>query len=383
MGLVEEGLDGFGVYAGEGCHGRGVAMADLDADADGFGQFGDRDPVETVGEEVAGLEIFVGAYRHLMGVGVDGEDVERVGAGDAEALALAYGEALDAFVMADDFAGGSDEFACGVGQVFTLFVEVGLEEGVVVAAGDEADLLRVGLLGDGEACVGGHLADGWLLHLAEGEDGAAELLLREAEEEVGLVFGLVFWPGKYPSLTGLVKAIAGVVPGGDTVGADLSGGGEELVELEVVVAESAGDGGSAGEVLADEGLDHIGFEALLLVDDVVGDVELLGDVAGVVDVVDGAAAALDRFGHALVSGEAALIPELEGEADEFVALSAQEGGDGGRVDSSGHCYRDRVVGLSGHRFSLRGVPPGGGIGKLPVYNNLRFWLPVKISIERA
>ena len=114
--------------------------------------------------------------------------------------------------------------------------------------------------------------------------------------------------------------VAGVVAGGDAVGADLAGGDEELVELEVVVAEGAGDGGAAGEVLGDEGLDDFGFEAVLLVDDVVGDVELLGYVACVVDVVDGAAAALDGFGHAFVSGEAALVPELEGEADEGVAL---------------------------------------------------------------
>ena len=297
-------------------HGRGVAMADLDADADGFGELGDGDPVEAVGEEVAGEEIFVGAYGDLVGVGVDVEDVERVGAGEAEALALADGEALDAFVVADDFAGGGDEFAGGVGEVFALLVEVGLEEGVVVAAGDEADLLRVGLRGYGEAGVGGHLADGGLLHLAEGEEGAAELLLREAEEEVGLVLGLVGGAGEDPALARLVEVVAGVVAGGDAVGADLAGGGEELVELEVVVAEGAGDGRAAGEVLADEGLDDVGFEALLLVDEVVGDVELLGYAAGVVDVVDGAAAALDGFGHALVSGEAALIPELEGEADE-------------------------------------------------------------------
>ena len=52
MRLVEVGVDGFGVDAGERGHGRGVAMADLDADADGFGQLGDGDPVEAVGEEV-------------------------------------------------------------------------------------------------------------------------------------------------------------------------------------------------------------------------------------------------------------------------------------------------------------------------------------------
>ncbi len=123
----------------------------------------------------------------------------------------------------------------------------------------------------------------------------------------------------------------------------------------MVVAEGAGDGGASGEVLGDEGLDDLGLEAVLLVDDVVGDVELLGYVAGVVDVVDGAAAALDGFGHALVAGEAALVPELEGEADDLVAFGAQECGDGGGVDSSGHGDCDRVVGLGRHFWFLRFV----------------------------
>jgi hypothetical protein len=93
----------------------------------------------------------------------------------------------------------------------------------------------------------------------------------------------------------------------------------------------------------------------LLIDDVVRDVELLGYVACVVDIVDGAAAALDCLGHALVSGEAALVPELEGEADDLVALGAQECGDGGGVDSSGHGDGDGlaiVLECVVHRFFI-------------------------------
>ena len=51
------------------------------------------------------------------------------------------------------------------------------------------------------------------------------------------------------------------------------------------------------------------------------------------------------------AGEAALVPELEGEADEVVALGAQEGRDGGGVDSSGHGYGDGLafdLGRGGH-----------------------------------
>jgi hypothetical protein len=110
LGLVEEGVDGVVVDAAERGHGWGVAMADLCADSDGFsfGEAWDGDPVEAVGEEVAGEEIFVGSYSDLVRVGVNGEDVERVSAGEAEALALADGEALNAFVVADDLACGGD-----------------------------------------------------------------------------------------------------------------------------------------------------------------------------------------------------------------------------------------------------------------------------------
>jgi hypothetical protein len=49
-----------------------------------------------------------------------------------------------------------------------------------------------------------------------------------------------------------------------------------------------------------------------------------------------------------VTGEAALVPKLEGQADELVAFGAQDRRDCGGVDSSGHCDRDRVVMLRLH-----------------------------------
>jgi hypothetical protein len=155
------------------------------------------------------------------------------------------------------------------------------------------------------------------------------LILRETEEEVGLILGVIGGAGEDPALSLRIKMIACIVPGGDAVGTDLACGDEELVELEVVVAESAGDGCAACKVFGDEGLDDLGFEAVLLVDDVVGDVELIGYVARVVDVVDGTATTLHCFGHTFVSGETALVPELKGEADERVTLRAEECCDGG------------------------------------------------------
>jgi hypothetical protein len=171
-----------------------------------------------------------------------------------------------------------------------------------------------------------------------------------------LVLRAVGGAGEDPALSLLVKMITCIMPGGDAVGADLTGGDKELVELEVIVAEGAGDGGAAGEIFADEGLHYFGFEAGLLVHHIVRDVQLLSYVAGVIHVVDAAAAALNGFGHALMTGEAALIPELESETDEGVPLGAQKCGYGGGVDSSGHGNGDGlafVLGRVGHDVLLQ------------------------------
>ena len=143
-----------------------------------------------------------------------------------------------------------------------------------------------GLSASGEAELVRHLADLGLGAAAEREERAGELLLRQSEEEVGLVLGSIGGALEDPAAALRVVLVAGVVAGGDAVGADLARGDEQLIELQMVVAERAGDGRASGEILVDEGADDVALEALLLVDDVVGDVEVLGDAAGVVDVVD-------------------------------------------------------------------------------------------------
>jgi hypothetical protein len=73
----------------EGGHGGLVAMADLDADADGLGELGDGDPVEAVGAELAGHEVFVGADGDLVGVGVDVRG-RRAGSGEVRPRPLRW-----------------------------------------------------------------------------------------------------------------------------------------------------------------------------------------------------------------------------------------------------------------------------------------------------
>ena len=138
-----------------------------------------------------------------------------------------------------------------------------------------------------------------------------ELLLRQAEEKIGLVLGFVHGAEKFVSAGLDVVAHAGVVAGGDAFCADLARGDEELIELHVIVAQGARDGRAAFEIIRDEGADHVALEFALEVHDVERDAEMFGYAAGVVDIVVRAAAML---GGAVILqlGEAALVPELHG-----------------------------------------------------------------------
>ena len=66
---------------------------------------------------------------------------------------------------------------------------------------------------------------------------------------------------------------------------------------------------------------------------------MLGDAARVVNVVEGTATVLARA-IALQFGQPALIPKLHGEPDDRLAALAQDRGDGGAVNASGHGHGD-------------------------------------------
>ena len=339
--VVEDDLDFVGAGRLDGCWGGLMFVADLDGHMHGLADFVGRDQVHATSGESFRKEIGIVADDHLATVILDLNYVERRASGDTEALALADGEIVHSGVLADDFAVGGDHlasngFAADFGSVVSLFGEVGVDETLVVSAGDEANFLGVGLFGDDEAVLAREFANFGLGHSAERKQCSAKLLLRKSEEKVSLIFRLIGGTLEQPAADLVVVSDLGVVAGGNLVGSDLAGDDEKLIELEVIVAEAAGDGRASREILFDKGANDIALEALFVVDDVVGDAESFGDAAGVVDVIDGAAAALDGFGHAGVAGETALVPELHGESDEVVAFGAEHGRDGGGVNSSGH-----------------------------------------------
>src|SRR6266404_9484097 len=343
--LVKRNLDfvrpgGFPCRFNNGRRGL-MPVANLHCDSHRLAQLGRRNQVYPASAERARIKLRVLANHDLPRVILDLNHVQRRAGRYTETLALADREVVNSGVLANHFAVccyhlTANHFARNFRRTVALLAEIGFEKALIVAAGDEADFLRIGLFGNHQLVLAGKFAHLRLCHAAEREQSAAQLLLRKAEEEVRLVFGLVGWALQQPAVNLLVKDDLGIMAGCDFVGANLLRHNKKLVKLQVIVAETAGDRCTPGKILLDERTHHIALKALFVIDHVVGDANGLGNAASIVDIVDRTAAALDGFGHAFVSGETALVPELHGQADDVVASGTQHGRDDRGVNSSRH-----------------------------------------------
>src|SRR6185437_8042994 len=224
---------------------------------------------------------------------------------------------------------------------------------------------------------------------AEREQGAAELLLGQTPEEKCLILGVVQAAAQLVRSGLGVVADAGVMAGGDFIGADLTGGGEELVELDRRVAQAARHGRAAGGVGGGEGAYYVLFEAILEVDDIVGDAQRLGHATGIVDIVERATAPASALAHAGRARQTALIPKLHGEADDVAPLGVQHGCDRRAVHPAGHGDGDHArrarVGAASGRTKRRWVwTSSGSMASKASTSSAVFWCPkLKRRLARA
>src|SRR5579872_248283 len=84
-----------------------------------------------------------------------------------------------------------EDFAAGLGGRNSLLPEIGVDEAGVIAIGDKADFLAIGLLGHWQTQLARKRPHFWLSELAQRELRSRQLLLLEAEQEIGLVLGRV------------------------------------------------------------------------------------------------------------------------------------------------------------------------------------------------
>src|ERR1700733_6394000 len=103
---------------------------------------------------------------------------------------------------------------------------------------------------------------------------------------MGLVRTAIGRTLEQPAAAGIVILDPGVVTGGNTISTNLASHDVELIKLQVIVTEAAGNGSAAREILSHERTYDIVFEALFMIDHIVRNADVRGDAAGVIDVVE-------------------------------------------------------------------------------------------------
>src|SRR5215471_13670696 len=88
-----------------------------------------------------------------------------------------------------------------------------------------------------------------LVHVAQREARADELLLGQAKQEVGLILRRIGGATQQPAVAIGIELAQSVVAGGQEIGADLPCRNEQLIKLQMIVAQAARDRSPAGEIL--------------------------------------------------------------------------------------------------------------------------------------
>ena len=215
----------------------------------------------------------------------------------------------------------------GCGQEFLL------EEGRQVDLADEADALRIFLFGGREFGQAGDLADLRLGQVADREQGAGKLFLRQLAEEIALVLVRVGTRQDavepFPVRSGAFRPAA-VMPGGHIVGPEALRGLQEGVELDLTVAEDVGIGGPPGGIFGE----HLVHDALAVGFGKVHEIEGNADLAR------------NQFRHetvflplaVAVQSRVGVMPVLHEHGEYVVPLLLEQQGRDAGIDASGKSY---------------------------------------------
>ena len=237
-----------------------------------------------------------------------------------------------------------------------------LDEAGIVAVGDEADVLAVGLVGHDQPRLGSQRPHLRLGQFADRKAQQGELLEGGPEQEIALVARGV------AALVKLGPAVAhhtaDIVAGDQRIGAKLTRKGMKVGELDPLVAQGTGHRRAAAGIIVGEAIDHLGPEPAFIVEHIVGDAEAVADRGGVGDVLPGAAGArtLHRF---------AMIVELERHPDHLRPAARGEHGRDAAVDPARHGdddprSRNGTIKLKRLGHSVRSLPAIHPLSLVPV-----------------
>ncbi len=194
-----------------------------------------------------GAQAVTRSHHDLVARRIEADDVQRLGAGDLQAFALTD-RVVDDAVVAAELAAVDMHDVAGLQRAGLQ----ALDDAGVAARRHEADVLAVGLLGDGQIELARKLAHLRLRHAAEREPQASAAA--PAWWQTGNSSGRGRHRRRAPS-PGPLRAVAAldVVARRQHVGAELLGGVEKIAELDLLVARDARDRRLAGGVALGEG----------------------------------------------------------------------------------------------------------------------------------
>ena len=168
---------------------------------------------------------------------------------------------------------------------------------------------------------------------AKGEAQEVELFLCCGKEEIALILAMVDGAFEF-GVAVFIYISFDVVACCHAIRAEVVGDLQQVTEFDALVTAHAGDGGFSAQVAVGEIINDGFAEVALVVQDVVGEAQLVRDLFGVVDVLSRAAGlALDDAAREV---GLAHIVKLQGDADDIVAFLMQERGHDGRIHAAGH-----------------------------------------------
>src|SRR5215469_3998355 len=272
-------------------------------------------------------------------LGIEPEHIERLAGGDPEPPALADGKMGDAIVAAEHATAAVDDVT-GLGGLWSQ----PLDEPRIGPVRHEADVLAVRLVRDRKAetpCRGAGLV---LRKVAQRKPQEFQFLPRRCKQEIALVARRIPRPMQLrPSRPG---DAAHIMAGRERAGTEVARDPEKTAKLDPLVAANARDRGLTTAVIVDKIVDDCGAKAALVVEHVMGDAEMIGDLGGIVYVPPGTTSAGTSCGGAVVV-------ELQRGADDLEALLDEQCRGYGRVDPTRHRYDDAMTGRITGKVEVR------------------------------
>ena len=287
-----------------------------------------------------------------MCVGFDAHHIEHAlsvadagAAANTEAAALTDRVVDDALMAAQHRAGEIDNIA-GLAR----FRAQALDNTGVIAVRHEADVLAVGLVGGDQFIAARQIAHLILRQIAQRKAQKIHLFAGRGEQEIALVAGRI--GGAMQLRTRAAIDAANVVPGRQHIGVDLARGRHQIAELHSLVTRHARDRRFPANIGIGEAVDDVGAEPGLIVEHVMGNVQPVGDPAGIVDILAGTAG----LGF---TDRRAVIVELQRDTDDIVALVIQQRSRHRTIDAARHGDDDTGgLRLLGYAKAVQGLRHG-------------------------